>query len=207
MAYRHTTHPSVHKGAPLERRSHARARRGEMQQTILELVFLTGIIGVAVLAPNALQMFRGLTKTQQAQKRQAIQNAITRLHRNGLLEFRRTTRGQVVRITDKGRRELIMRGSRAVLGEQPQHWDGKWRLIVFDIGEHRKRTRELLRRALSNIGFVQLQKSVWVYPYPCEELIALLKADFKIGKDVLYVIADEVENDQRLMRRFGVKRK
>jgi hypothetical protein len=44
---------------------------------------------------------------------------------------------------------------------------------------------------------------VWVYPYDCEDLITLLKADFKIGKDLLYVITESIENDKWLRQSFG----
>ena len=55
-----------------------------------------------------------------------------------------------------------------------------------------------------HIGFVRLQDSVWVYPYDCEDLIVLLKADFKIGKDVLYMIVDELQGDWERRKEFGL---
>src|SRR3989339_239988 len=88
----------------------------------------------------------------------------------------------------------------------PKCWDKKWRVLIFDIPEKRKYLREKIRNTLGAIGFSQLQKSVWVYPYDCEDLIALLKADFKVGKDVLYVIADKIEYDAPLRAKFGLKR-
>jgi len=53
---------------------------------------------------------------------------------------------------------------------------------------------------------MRLQNSVWVYPYDCEDLITLLKADFEIGKEVLYVIADKIENEKVLLKDFGLER-
>jgi hypothetical protein len=46
---------------------------------------------------------------------------------------------------------------------------------------------------------------VWLYPYDCEDVIVLLKADLKIGKDVLYMIVDELEFDQPYCRYFGLE--
>lgn len=88
---------------------------------------------------------------------------------------------------------------------EPERWDRKWRLLIFDIREKRKSCRDKLRLTLVNLGFIRLQNSVWVYPYDCEEYIALLKADFKIGKELLYIIADEVEGDHVLKRYFGLE--
>ena len=54
------------------------------------------------------------------------------------------------------------------------------------------------------IGFLRLKDSVWVYPYDCEDLVTLMKADFKIGKDILYIIAETIENDSWLKKEFGL---
>src|SRR3989344_5509248 len=51
---------------------------------------------------------------------------------------------------------------------------------------------------------LKLQNSVWVYPYDCEDFISLLKADFKIGKDVLYIIVEKLENDWHLRKFFNL---
>ena len=78
-------------------------------------------------------------------------------------------------------------------------------MLVFDIPEYRKTLRDKVRRTLISIGFVRLQDSVWIYPYPCDDLIALLKSDFRVGKDLLYVIADSIENDTALKKRFSIR--
>lgn len=58
---------------------------------------------------------------------------------------------------------------------------------------------------MRDIGFVRLQDSVWVYPYDCEDFIALLKAELKVGKDVLYAIVDTIEFDKHIRRHFGLR--
>ena len=64
---------------------------------------------------------------------------------------------------------------------------------------------EQIRKTLLTIGFVRLQDSVWVYPYDCEDLITLFKADLKVGKDLLYLVADAVEYDFSLKRHFNLR--
>ena len=88
---------------------------------------------------------------------------------------------------------------------KPTHWDGKWRVVIYDIKEDRKRMRRELREALMHFDFVLIQKSVWVYPYPCESLLATIKADFKIGKEVLYMVVDTLENDKWLRSHFHLE--
>ena len=86
----------------------------------------------------------------------------------------------------------------------PRRWDKKWRILIFDIKETRRGLRNKVRSTLISIGFIGLQKSVWVYPYDCEDLINLIKSDFKVGKDILYMIVDRVENDKKIREHFGL---
>ncbi len=55
---------------------------------------------------------------------------------------------------------------------------------------------------MHEIGFLRIQDSVWLYPYDCEEFVALLKADLHIGKDVLYAVIESIEDDSRIRRHF-----
>jgi len=77
-------------------------------------------------------------------------------------------------------------------------------VLIFDIPEKRKGTREKVRRTLISLGFERLQDSVWVFPYDCEDLITLLKVDFKIGKDILYLVVESLEYDLPLRKKFGL---
>ena len=75
---------------------------------------------------------------------------------------------------------------------------------MFDIPEKRRGVRTAVRRTLQALDFRRLQDSVWVHPHDCEDLITLLKVDFSIGKDLLYIIADTIEYDAPLRRHFGL---
>jgi phenylacetic acid degradation operon negative regulatory protein len=44
-------------------------------------------------------------------------------------------------------------------------WDKKWRMVIFDIPEVTRRDRDFLRSQLQWLGFLELQKSVWIFPY------------------------------------------
>ena len=43
-----------------------------------------------------------------------------------------------------------------------------------------------------------------MYPYDCEDLIALAKAEFRIGADVLYMVVERLERDNRLREHFSL---
>ena len=175
-----------------------------MRRAILQLVAASGIVSLAVMSPNMLKIIpRPLLKKLFDKPRSARAVAISKLIAAGYLM--REVRGnvRVLRITEKGKRYLE-RQRRLVPPTRPRTWDGKWRVVIFDIMEQHRSIRNRLRAELRSAGFILLQGSVWVYPYPCEEFIALLKSDVRVGKTVLYMVVDEIENDTWLKKEFDL---
>ncbi len=121
-----------------------------------------------------------------------------RLAQKGFIEYR----GGQVYLTPRGEAELQKSELRGYVARKPRRWDERWRVLIFDIPEYRKGLRDKMRRTLIAVGFVRLQDSVWVYPYDCEDLITLLKADLRIGKDVLYMVVETLEGDGPLKKHF-----
>lgn len=181
-------------------------RNTKIQKAVLQSLAAVGILSVALLAPNALQILKLFDKGKSSKhtRKYTIHTALGRLTAAGLVQFVNTNKGKFARLTPKGEERLRLAEAIDFKIKKPKKWDKKWRLIIFDIKEEQKSTRNKVRWTLRQIGFERLQDSVWVYPYDCEDLIALLKADFKIGKDVLYIIADKIENDGFLKKVYNL---
>jgi DNA-binding transcriptional regulator PaaX len=188
----------------LEEENNKQIRATKIQKAILGTIGAVGLLSVALVVPNALQALKlfGVDKKLLKNNRRSINNSRKRLVERGLLEY---SRGGYLRLTDLGRKTLrkIQLSDYNII--KPKKWDKKWRMLIFDIKESQKVLRNKVRNTLISIGFIRLQNSVWVYPYDCEDLITLLKADFEIGKDLLYVIADKIENEKVLLSDFGLE--
>lgn len=64
-------------------------------------------------------------------------------------------------------------------------WDGKWRLVIFDIKEIERNIRDQLRRKLKDWGFVMWQESVYISPHPIlKEVDEFLKSNHLFPKVV-----------------------
>ncbi|NBD73638.1 hypothetical protein GVX82_01190 [Patescibacteria group bacterium] len=175
-------------------------RRKKIETAVLGTVLVAGMVPVAVLAPNALSIFKTLNSTiNEASKKQSIRRAINRLITSGDLE--RSSDGAGWTLSERGRRKLthLVAHTR---DERPSTWDGKWRIVIFDVPESRKKLRDTLRHQLQAAGFRKIQDSVWAYPYRCEDIIALLKFELRLGRSLLYLIADTVEGDEVLRTHF-----
>ncbi len=190
----------------LERKSAARTKRVRLENALLASVAAVGGISVALLAPNALQLIKKLDPAWALKRdpRRRIRESVYRLKHKGLVEFRVENGKKRLRLTQKGEKEMqsVWNDSFALM--VPKKWDGKWRLVIFDIPEKRRSIRDKMRALVSRLGFLKLQDSVWVYPYDCEELVSLLKTDLKTGRAVLYVIADAIEFDKPIRAHFNL---
>jgi DNA-binding transcriptional regulator PaaX len=129
---------------------------------------------------------------------QALRVALGRLERSG--ELRRVERGDrvVYELTDGARSRMERyRFSK-------KRWDGKWRMVAFDIPEKQGRARRALRERLLDLGFVQFQESVWIAPFDVLPEVRRLRSDYRIARHVKLLTVEVVEDHDRLMRRFGL---
>jgi CRISPR/Cas system-associated endoribonuclease Cas2 len=185
----------------LELESRKRTKKDQLKKILLGTVQAAGLLAIALAAPKVISAMDTLGLIPSRRQNEVIERSYRKLIRAGLI----VKRGWKYELTPKGVATLRTLELREYQVRKPRSWDHKWRILVFDIPEYRRGTRQKLRRTLQSIGFYRLQNSVWVYPYDCEDLIALIKADFKIGKDVLYLIVDAVEGERKLKRQFGLK--
>jgi DNA-binding transcriptional regulator PaaX len=92
-----------------------------------------------------------------------------RLEMGGLVK--KTGRGchATYRITDTGR-SLVRREGPSE--HWAKSWDGSWRVVTFDVPEVRRKDRQVLWRALRDRKLGLLQRSVWIWPHPVEEMLS-----------------------------------
>lgn len=182
-----------------------RKRRTPIQRTILHVVALAGILTAAVLVPNALAELRKLDPSYAKQKniRRRIKETLWRMERNKLVTLPdRGTMGRVS-LLPKGEAMIEKIQAQEYVIPSPLIWDGKWRMVMFDVPEKRKSVRNQLRLLLQSAGLVRLHDSVWVHPHPCDELVTLIKAHLKNTRgEVHYVVSELVGADYFLREKF-----
>lgn len=134
----------------------------------------------------------------------SVRECVDKLLRKGKVEMRKVGGETEVRITDIGKTEIIKREMEKLGIVKPKKWDGKWRMVFFDVEELRRGRRDLFRRWLIKLGLRRMQKSVWVYPYPLEREIKFLREILEVPHDVKLVTAEIIENDKDLRDWFDL---
>ncbi len=188
----------------LEAQAKHERRLGEFERAILGVTAAAGIVAVGVIAPKLLSLVRYIPQSN-SKFRYRTKSTLTKLATRGLITFSSEDGKRYARLTEKGEKHMEYETQKLVLTQNARkRWDKRWRIVTFDIPEARRRTRTQLRYTMQEAGFYRLQNSVWVLPYDCEDLITLLKADLKVGKDVLYIIAEHIEHDAELRSHFNL---
>lgn len=118
------------------------------------------------------------------------------------IDYRRgSDNTQQLFLTEKGKAHLKRLDFYELKLSNFRRWDKKWRMILFDIPETRKRSRDALRRKLKELGCCELQKSVFIWPYDCRKEIEFIVDFFKLKSQVVYAEA-VIQNDFNLRRFF-----
>ena len=77
------------------------------------------------------------------------------------MEKEYTSEGMIVRIKDKGKTQ-ILKYSLIDMRPSKNKWDGKWRLVFFDVAEFDRKKRDQFRKYLKQLEMEQFQK-VFLY--------------------------------------------
>lgn len=120
-------------------------------------------------------------------KKSTLAKALKRLRENDLIDFI-DDKTLMFRLTDAGRDKALWIKMR----EEDAKWDGRWRLVFWDIPETRKTIRDLLRYKLKQLGFVKWQKSVWASKKNCTKELRNFIKSVGIEKWVLIIESDNV---------------
>jgi DNA-binding transcriptional regulator PaaX len=107
-------------------------------------------------------------------------------------------------LTQKGEAKLQKIIIDDITIKNPKSWDGKWHLVMYDLPIRFKKARHAFRWKLKDLGFFQLQKSAWVYPYPCESELLFVADFFGVRKHIEILKINRMLNDEKPRIHFGL---
>ena len=175
--------------------------RSRSKQLLVDLLKAGGLISVALVAPGALSALQPFIRDGKF-NRSDFNRTVKRLYKNNLISIQESGDQLTLKLEKKGREKAIAYSLDDIQLKEPKKWDGKWRIIIFDIPESRKLARVVLQRKLKMLNFQQLQKSVYVHPYPCEDEIEFIRSVYEVRQYVTVMLAEKIENDGHLRAYF-----
>jgi len=130
-------------------------------------------------------------------------DAVRRLEQRGLVKMISKSGKKFLALTNKGElKKLFIKAKISKFVE----WDGKWRMIIFDIPEGTNKKRDQLRWLLKQNGYIKLQASVYINPYPINRDAIDYLQQTGLMAYVRIVRADEVDNDTDLRKKFNLSK-
>lgn len=177
----------------------------KISKEILKYLLLSGVILIAASSPYfASNLIRHIRKFKPKDK-QKVNSAFQYLRKSGLIKVEKDGFDVRVSLTEKGKKKAGKYQINDLKIETPEKWDGKWRVIIFDIPDFSKTVRNIFRTKLKEFNFYSLQKSVWVYPYNCRKEIEILR-DFlgANSNQIQIILADEIEHEDTLKKAFQI---
>lgn len=180
-----------------------KARTSSLQKKVILLLQGGLALGLTRNPNQYFYIVREIHKEWQSINRNSLSRAIRTLYKSKLVSTKDNRDGTLTLTLSKEGRQLALTYNIEDMGIQtPTHWDSKWRIVMFDVPETLKRTRETLRMHFKNMGFYEFQKSVFVHPYPCAKEIEYLMEFYQARKYVRFVVATDIDNALELKRHF-----
>jgi len=186
--------------------------------TTKEIIYLLGlgaVVTASILMPGSLYVAKVVLDIKREDDRikwqkdwdkfnlSALKRNLKRLREQKLVEINTVDSEEIIKLTKKGYTKYL-KFKPHELTINKNKWDGRWRIVIYDIAKFKKHQQERFRYLIKSMGFLQLQKSVYLTAYPCEEQIEYLREYFGIGKEVIYIRADKIENESAYRKYFGI---
>jgi len=167
------------------------------------LLLLAGLtLGFTYNPQRQWKIVKGASKEWKKIDQKKLKDDIRQLYQSKIVSRKENSDGSsTLFLSQKGKLKALTYHF-AKMKIERKDWDGKWRLVSFDIPEKIKRAREALRNKLREVGFHELQKSVFVFPYNCKDEIEFIVEFFDIRKYVRFGVLDYIDNEIELKKVF-----
>ncbi len=106
-----------------------------------------------------------------------------------------------LKVTRKG---LLFFNRKSIKSATNEPWDGKWRIISFDVPGDYSRKRNQLRGLLREFDFLPLQKSVWISPHAVADNFWKLAVNYNLHDYCKIMLVEILEGDRELRKRFNI---
>lgn len=173
---------------------------------ILTLLATGTVLTSTILIPGSALLYKEYLKYKKNKDQDKwekfnlwrLKQILKRLQSQKIIEVK----GDQILITDKGIKKILKYDMETMTLKAKT--DGKWRIILYDIADMKKQERELFRSMLKKLKLYQLQESVYLTPFVCEDEIEYLRQRFNIGNDVLVLKVTGIENENAYKKYFGI---
>ena len=182
-------------------------RNSRPHQILKYLAIGAGILVLSSVSPlSVASAFNSILKNYFRRKKfqkQIFFQDIKRLQTRKLVDSRELKDKNIeIRILKRGKNLVMKYNLDEIQLNKNIRWDGRWRLVMFDIPHSKRKARDELRQKLKELEFYHLQKSVFISPYPCENEIDFIGNVFNVRQNILLLYISHFEGEEKLKYHF-----
>lgn len=171
------------------------------ERILYYLLLSGGIVALSILAPKLpYELLKSYLKNKKFDQSK-FNRDLSRLYNRGDIRLGKDT----VSITKKGKERVLKYELDEMEIKKPIQWDKKWRLVVFDIPNPRRKASNTLRHKLIDLGFIQYQKSIFIHPFDCRNEIDYIREVYDVGSNVKLIVAESIDDEAYFLRKFHLK--
>lgn len=180
-------------------------RFGSVKKKILLLIYAGVALGAAKSMGKQWSIIGEVSKEWKKINRISLKRGLDSLYNAKLIDLKPKGNSFQIILSSEGRKLSAKFNLETLKIEKQKNWDGKWRIVMFDVPEKIKKVRDALRFHFKHIGLVEYQKSVFISPYPCEKEIKFIAEFYKAFPSVRFIIADTISDEKKFMKEFDLE--
>jgi len=180
-------------------------RLGPTAQKIMVLLLAGFALSLNKNPNKYFRIIRRIPKEFEKIDKYTLHRNIRNLYKAKLIDGKDYPDGSTaLHLTDNGKKRALHYKLDDIKIAPMKKWDRKWRIIIFDIPEKRKKARDALSRSLKNAGFYRLQKSTFIHPFECKDEVDFVIEFFNLRPFVRFIIAEHLDNELHLKHHFNL---
>lgn len=178
----------------MAKKKNFRNQRALNEETMIIFLKLIGTVKRKLSVKDCIEKIQMKYPTSRPIR---TQNTLTHLQKDGYIRLERNT---YPRLTEKGNVYL-----ESFNQKQKTHWDKRFRIIFFDSIETSANNREYIRARIKQYGFTQLVRGAWIYPYPCDAFVKLLRLEYSLTTAPLCLVTQDTEHMYPIRKYFRLR--
>jgi len=166
---------------------------------VIKALGLAGAVAGVLVAPNAATLVDTFLKNLD---KRSARKTISYLKYRKLVEVKQVGGNYEYKLTKKGVDKFKRLSLDDMTIPKPLQWDGKWRMVLFDIPAEHHAARHAFLEKLKSLHFYMIQKSAWIHPFDCEREIGALLEAYNLEDHVSFLVVSESNFSEYATKHF-----
>jgi len=158
--------------------------------SVIELLFKTTVVvGETISKTGLYKRLANEFKTSEINENR-LSSTIYQLKRSGYI----SCDGDSVKLTNKAKMKIVDQIAAKCSNSKKYH------LVSFDIPEAKRLLRDQFRSAIKRMGFIQIQKSLWVSTRELGDLVDVAAEEYDVSDYVAYFVSESSNIDKHIAK-------